>query len=507
MSQDKGVILVKESFIKRLKNSEQLKSISTLIGAMIVSLMAGSIFGFCTLSIYQLSYIKGKNPNSFISIDHISFYYPFEEIAQTSSSILSGRLGKKISLHFINLIGFTIYAFGYFIMYLSENFFSDLFALVVCGIGNGIIYYPSTINACLWFPKHNGIIMGIIETTISLGSFLFALIGELMINKNEIESDEDEDLYEYDVAIKVKKYLFFQIIIIFVAMVLSYILIYEKENKEEEKKTEKLIELATKIEGLGEVFLESESPTKSINKEVQDSKDSKTIDISDKENNKKMFWIAFKSKKYILFLIISILFDQGPAMLYSIYREIGETQKIDTGTLQLLGSIKFIFECASGLLIGILCDYVNLKILLIIIVGAFTFIMYIYCLTFTNDSAFFWITNISFFINGGMYPFADYYLMKVFGPDIYIELIGIAYFIANFVVLLFSPIAYYIESSVEDKNAYLILFLLFGTLNLVSFILSFFINVEKFNFDESLINEKIKAKKKDLPEESSYTNI
>ena len=119
---------------------------------------------------------------------------------------------------------------------------------------------------------------------------------------------------------------------------------------------------------------------------------------------------------------------------------------------------------------------------------------------------FFWITNISVFINGGIYPFADCYLMKVFGADIYIELIGISSFISNFVVVLFSPIAYYVDSNVEDKKAYWILFSLFGTLNFVSFILSFFINVEKFNFEERLTQDKIKTNLNELPEEPSYEN-
>ena len=504
MNQNKSDIIVKESFIEKLKNSDRFKSFSTLIGAIIVSLMAGSIFGLCSLTVYQISYIKGKDPHNFISIDHISFYYPFEIIAQTSSSYFSGRLNKKISLHYINLIGFTLYAFGYFILYLSENFFSDLFGMFVCGIGNGIIYYPSTINACLWFPKNNGVIIGIIETTISLGSFFFALIGEQMINKNEIESDEDEDLYEYDIAIKIKKYLLIQIITLFIAMTLAYLLIYEKANEKIEKEAEKSVELRTKIEGLEDVFLERDEPIKSLNQE--NSEDSKKINVSEKDINKKMFWIAFKSKRYLLFVVISIFFAQGPAMLFSLYRGIGETQKIDTGTLQLISSINFIFECASGFLIGILCDYFNLKLLLIIITGTFTIIMYIYCLTLTNDSLFFWITNISVFINGAIYPFSDCYLMNVFGPDIYIELIGISSFATTIIILLFSPIAYYVDSNVEDKKAYWILFSLFGTLNLVSFILSFFINAEKYNFDENLIQEKLEPIKKELPEEPSYKN-
>ena len=51
------------------------------------------------------------------------------------------------------------------------SFEADIVSMVFCGIGTGIIYYPSTANVCEWFPKNNGIIIDIIETMISLGSF------------------------------------------------------------------------------------------------------------------------------------------------------------------------------------------------------------------------------------------------------------------------------------------------------------------------------------------------
>ena len=50
---------------------------------------------------------------------------------------------------------------------------------------NWIIYYPSMTNAYEWFKDHNGIIVGIMETMISFGSFFFSFIGEKIINKEE----------------------------------------------------------------------------------------------------------------------------------------------------------------------------------------------------------------------------------------------------------------------------------------------------------------------------------
>ena len=116
--------MTEECHQKRTANL--LKGLSTVLGAILVNLVVGSIFGLCTLSVYEVSYIKGKYKDNFITIDHLAFYYPFEVIFQTISSFLSGMIDKKLGLHLTNLIGFTILGLGYFTMYLSENFFIDI---------------------------------------------------------------------------------------------------------------------------------------------------------------------------------------------------------------------------------------------------------------------------------------------------------------------------------------------------------------------------------------------
>ena len=198
-----------------------LKGLSTVFGAILVNLVVGSIFGLCTLSVYEVSYIKGKYKDNFITIDHLAFYYPFEVIFQTISSFLSGMIEKKLGLHLTNLIGFTILGLGYFTMYLSENFFIDILSMILGGIGTGIIYYPSTKNACLWFIEHNGIVIGIIETMISLGSFTFALIGEYIINPNEVKSHKEDQLYDLEIGEKIKIYLLVDIACVIIVYILS----------------------------------------------------------------------------------------------------------------------------------------------------------------------------------------------------------------------------------------------------------------------------------------------
>ena len=444
----------KPSFKERLKTADFWKGISTVIGAILVNLVAGSIFGVCTLVVYQISYIKRKDPSNFITIDHMAFYYPFEIIFQCISSFLSGFFEKKFGLQLTNLLGFSILGLGYFIMFLSENFFMDILSMIVCGIGTGIIHYPSTKNACLWFMDNSGFVIGIIETTLSLGSFFFSLLGEAIINYDEIPSRED-DLYDLDVAQNMKTFLAVQIMCVFGVLAISYLLMFIKEEEEE------IISRRNTIS---------------------------TYSLSKKVDYTKKLKAAFKSKKLLLFAIITIFSAQGPSIMFTLYRGIGEYKKIDTGTLQLIGSLNFIFECLSGVIIGIFCDWVNLKILLLIIGGVSTGLVSTYCLSFTNNTAFFWYTNLVSFAFGATFPFNDCFLMKIFGIGIYIELLGYVSFLTNLVVCAFSPLAYFVETGLEVKdNAYWILFSIFGGLNFIAFIITFFIESEPYDYEEGII--------------------
>jgi MFS family permease len=94
--------------------------------------------------------------------------------------------------------------------------------MIFCGIGTGIIYYPSTTNAYEWFKNHNGIIMGIMETMISFGSFFFSFIGEKIINKQEKKSNDENNLYDFEIGKKIKDYLMILIICLVSTFILSF---------------------------------------------------------------------------------------------------------------------------------------------------------------------------------------------------------------------------------------------------------------------------------------------
>ena len=223
-------IKIKNFFIK-FEDKNFRRGISTLIGACCINFLAGAIFSLCTLSIYEISYIKAKGGS--ITIDHLTFYYPIEIIFQCISAFFSGHIYKELGLHITNLIGTTILTFGYFLMFISSSLILDLLSMIIGGIGTGIIFYPSTTNAYEWFKDHNGIIVGIMETMISFGSFFFAFLGEKIINKDEIPSNDEDNLYDFEIGKRIKLYLIIQMISLVSAFIISYILMYVKDGNED----------------------------------------------------------------------------------------------------------------------------------------------------------------------------------------------------------------------------------------------------------------------------------
>ena len=360
--------------ITKCKEPNFAKGISTLIGAALMNFLIGAIYSLCTLSVYEISYIKGIGGS--ISVEHLTFYYPIEVFFQCISAFISGIIYKEIGLHLTNFIGVSLLSFGYFIMYLSKNLFFDILAMIFGGIGTGIILYPSTTNAYEWFKEHNGIIVGIMETMISLGSFFFAFIGEKIINKDEIPSNDEDNLYDITIGKRIKIYLLVQITSLISVFVLSIILMHEKNKNEEKTKIKEKNENQisnpdlknndNEKEGLeqdvdnkdnniiqtnnnqgkftSKKFIEEIVPMKADSPERLIKFVMEKNNLSDKNNKdnkhkerqlKKLLIQALKSNRLILFSIIVIMQAPVSNMAFTLYREIGEYEKIDVKYLQL----------------------------------------------------------------------------------------------------------------------------------------------------------------------------
>ena len=301
----KSIEIKIKNFFFKLKDKNFRKGISTLIGASCLNFLVGAIFSLCTLSVYEASYINAKGGS--IKIEHLTFYYPLEIIFQCLSEFLSGKMYKELGLHLTNLIGVTILTFGYFMMFISSSLLLDLISMILGGIGTGIIFYPSTLNAYEWFKDHNGLIVGIMETMISFGSFFFSFIGEKIINNDETPSNDIDNLYDFAIAKKIKLYLIIQMISLDTAFIISYFLMYEKEEEDLLKDLEEntqIIRFETQTD-IGNIINDNENKDlveKDIEVKINERKNNDIFDKddSDKEiedTNETIYKGSFEEKK------------------------------------------------------------------------------------------------------------------------------------------------------------------------------------------------------------------
>ena len=539
-----------QDFCLNWKRDSFRKGFASVIGAIIMNFFIGAVYAISTLAIYQISYIKAKGGS--IKIEHITYYYPVELLFQCVSSFCSGIIYKKLRLHATNLLGVTIVIVSYYIMYLSNHFALDVTSIIIGGIGTGIILYPSTTNAYEWFPAKNGLIVGIMETTISLGSFFWAFIGEKIINNGQQVSDEETNLYPMNIAIKIKLYLIILIFGWLVAYVLSFILTYERKNynpeiqidikseegnlfskksdtdtntdfdesflnadninndenvidnekneankgKKKKKKNEKkgILDVDLKFEGRPNRFFKVTT--------IEDNEEEEEISL------KYILKFTVKSKRLIFFIVIVTLLSPVSNMAFNLYREIGEYFKVEPKYLQLVGSFEFIFECLSSFVFGVLCDYFKLKNLLLFINIVGTISGFTYCLTFKNGLVFLIFQNFLSFTSGGYYPIKDCYLMKVFGSSIYIELSGFVSFLVSVFINLLTPISAAVLSRFKNKETgYWVLFCSFGFLSLIGTILNFFLSEQPVDKNEVMGIKKEEKQENEEKKENEQNEV
>ena len=193
--------------------------------------------------------------------------------------------------------------------------------------------------------------------------------------------------------------------------------------------------------------------------------------------------MALKSWKFWKYNLISLCCNPIGNVIFSLYRSIGETYHMNQNILQLMGTLNFILQFIMNFVFGILCDYVNFKVLMFIsnILGTIAGIMYYYSF---KHSIFFLILTLLISIQGAAYnSLKDYHLMKVFGTEIYIDLSGVVNLTVGICVIILTVVIYLIETMFEDKDfTYSIIFPVFGVINFISVILGFFIDNRPFDY-------------------------
>ena len=164
---------------------------------------------------------------------------------------------------------------------------------------------------------------------------------------------------------------------------------------------------------------------------------------------------------------------------------------------------------------GLLCDYISKKNLLLFIFGVDFIIGYLYVVSFNYDAMFFIFTNLASFTCGGFYSVKDYYLMTIFGVELYVIIIAYVNFLSAIVVIILSPVVYGF-AKIGNKNlkdnekastvGYWIIFVLLSTCSLICFVFSLYIKYEPFDYEKHIEKKSDEKKQNLITENNSQDN-
>ena len=475
------------------KNPNTVFGILCLIGTCIICFVFPSLFSFHTFAIYQTSYIKHNGGDA--SVIYTIFYYPVTLFIQSIMGLFAGIIFAKVGVHWSNLIGSVIYILAAIIMYISTRFYLDMISSVLYGIACAILAFPSAINTCKYFMNRVGLINGIIATIQSVGTTVFTYLGEQMINPDNIPSDPVDHLYNKDIASRVKYFLLLQIFCVLGAYIICEMITktYDEKNKEEFGlkflfKINEIKSLCKKKKEEKLLIIESSDERFSINqdiKEIEDDKKDKNENKKKTKSRKEKIKMVLKSWKFWRYDIICITSSLISNIIFSMYRSLGETYQIDQNALQLLGILNSIIGFIFSFIIGVLCDYVNFKVLLFInnMLGACVGILYYH--SFQDTLSFCILTLIISIQSSGYFCINEYHLIKTFGIDILVDLSGVISLTTGICIILLTIFTYLIEISIAEKDlVYLIIYPVFGLINFIGVVLGIFENNEPFDFGE-----------------------
>ena len=191
---------------------KRTKFILAFISCIFHGIASVAIMGVSGIRVYIFSYIRIKE--GWVDMQYGNLMAPVMSLSLSLFSPLSGvlevRFGPIISI----LISSIVMELCLFLFYLQQDIWCFYGITLLLGVGSGLSANILLKNICFYYPKHKGLINGILMSIMGITSSFSSLLGESIVNPEKIPA-EDADINPYypkEVAENVKYYFIFAMI-------------------------------------------------------------------------------------------------------------------------------------------------------------------------------------------------------------------------------------------------------------------------------------------------------
>ena len=432
-----------------------LKAISSILSSIMHTFSYYSILVLGYSGIYLLSFRYHYNQN--LSYNYLYCFIPLINLSLSITAPLGGiildKFGQKQTIFLSNLIICISLLFIYF----SRSIYLDYILMCLLGFGISSAINITKINSCSYFINKKALINGFIYLIPNFLSGILILYNETFILNYENHNPTIKNtFYDEKVFIKFNDVILFEIKIIIITC-LATIFLFIKNNPKETKRLGYNEKIANENE-----------------KENNNNDENEKIE----KNKRKVPKIVILKK---------VIYDKRTIRLILMVMLFFPTITLITNLIRTEESMFFVYGtlynaagCISCLIFGLIGDFVQFRILFIILSILLLLVSYTFIKYFESDLILLLETILVSIAYNGFNIIFDSHIMKVYGMENFIEIWGIIRSSRGISEIL----GIILNFALNNKNdIYKIIYGFTGFFSLISIGLGFYENESKFNYE------------------------
>ena len=222
----------KENPILAAKKRQTIRDgILTLIGNEFHRIASGCIMVIFSLTTYLMSYLRHYQTKKTITLQYTYFIGPVMSITMGLFTPTVGMIENKLGLKLSLILGSLLSIWSVIILYLSKNYYIDLFAFFVNSLGSSMSALLSR-NLMGYFFHVRGKLTGILSVVGSFVSSAYNIIGEKwIVNPHSEEAIIDRSYYSFEVCENLLTYFKFCCLVLSIGTLLTVIFIVPFDKK------------------------------------------------------------------------------------------------------------------------------------------------------------------------------------------------------------------------------------------------------------------------------------
>ena len=177
---------------------------------------------------------------------------PCSDICIYLTLTLGAKFSDKIGTRPTIFISLLLKNIAFALLYFFPNYFVDLIAMCILGLGGGIGNLAYIKNAWKYFPKSQGLVNGIILGGGGLSSSVLTPLADFFIINREKKTTDKNGIYPKFISDRLPKFIFILLISFIIIGAISLFMTFPYESNEEKDENEqKLNEIEEKVNKTG----------------------------------------------------------------------------------------------------------------------------------------------------------------------------------------------------------------------------------------------------------------